>query len=110
MNAGSECPNHCDTTAMGTPCKCISVPPSGLRSLIGTAASVLGGNYANADSFAEAISVIEQTGTSPTAFVANASTVLALSKLKKATGSNEPLLEPPTALGATQRLQRHSSV
>ena len=56
MNAGSECPSHCDTTAMGTPCKCISVPPSGLRSLIGTAASVLGGNYANADSFAEAIS------------------------------------------------------
>lgn len=86
----------------------VSTPkgPSGLRSLIGTAIAVPGGGYTNADAFAEAISEIEQTGISPTAIVANASTVLALSRLKKQTGSNEPLLNPPTALGATQRLQR----
>lgn len=80
--------------------------PAGLASLIGSAGAVLGGSYANADEFAEAISVIEQTGSTPTAFVANATTVLALSKLKKATGSNEPLLSPNLATGATQRIER----
>ncbi|BBX69013.1 phage major capsid protein [Mycolicibacterium psychrotolerans] len=80
--------------------------PAGLASLIGTAGAVPGGSYANADDFAEAISLIEQTGSTPTAFVANASTVLALSKLKKASGSNEPLLSPNLATGATQRIER----
>lgn len=80
--------------------------PAGLASLLGTAGSVVGGPYTNADSFAEAISIIEQTGSTPTAFVANASTVLALSKLKKAANSNEPLLSPNLATGATQRIER----
>lgn len=80
--------------------------PSGLPSLIGSAGAVTGGSYANADAFAEAISLIEQVGGTPTAFVSNASTVLALSKLKKATGSNEPLLSPNLATGATQRIER----
>ncbi|NVN52270.1 phage major capsid protein [Mycolicibacterium hippocampi] len=80
--------------------------PAGLASLIGTAGAVVGGSYANADAFAEAISLIEQTGGTPTCFVSSASTVLALSKLKKATGSNEPLLSPNLATGATQRIER----
>ena len=58
--------------------------PAGLASLIGTAGAVLGGSYANADAFAEADGLIEQTGSTPTVFVSNASTVLALSKLKYA--------------------------
>ncbi|OBB76809.1 phage major capsid protein [Mycobacterium sp. 852014-52144_SCH5372336] len=80
--------------------------PAGLRSLIGTAGAVVGGNYANSDPFAEAISAIEQTGSTPTAFVGSAGTVLSLSKLKKATDSNEPLLSPNLATGATQRIER----
>lgn len=80
--------------------------PSGLASLIGTAGAVVGGNYANLDPLAEAISVIEQQGGTPTAFVSNASTVLALSQLKKASGSNEPLLSPNQATGATLKLER----
>ncbi|MDW5610663.1 phage major capsid protein [Mycolicibacterium sp. D5.8-2] len=80
--------------------------PSGLRSLIGSAGAVEGGPYTNADPLAEAISLIEQTGSTPTAFVGSAGTVLALSKLKKATGSNEPLLSPNLATGATQRIER----
>ncbi|WP_109365549.1 phage major capsid protein, partial [Mycobacteroides abscessus] len=39
-----------------------------------------------------------------TAFVANASTVLALSKLKKQTGSNEPLLQPDPTLPTRRQI------
>ena len=80
--------------------------PAGVRSLIGSAGAVLGGSYANSDPFAEAISLIEQTGSTPTAFIGSAATVLSLSKLKKATDSNEPLLSPNLATGATQRIER----
>jgi HK97 family phage major capsid protein len=48
----------------------------------------------NVDAFSEAISKAENVGATVTSFVANATTVLALSKLKKMTGSNEPLLQP----------------
>lgn len=49
----------------------------------------------NVDPFSEALSKAENVGANVTAFVANATTVLALSKLKKLTsGSNEPLLQP----------------
>jgi HK97 family phage major capsid protein len=76
-----------DTTSNG---------PSGLRSLddiqfIDTDTTPL----TNVDAFSEAISKAENVGATVTAFVANASTVLALSKVKKLTsGSNEPLLQP----------------
>ncbi len=53
------------------------------------------GTFTNVDPFSEAISKLENVGATATSFVANASTVLALSKLKKlTTGSNEPLLQP----------------
>lgn len=76
-----------DTTANG---------PSGLQSLddiqfIDTDTVPL----TNVDAFSEAISKAENVGARVTSFVANATTVLALSKLKKlTTGSNEPLLQP----------------
>lgn len=80
--------------------------PAGLASLIGTAGSVAGGSYVNLDAMAQAISLIEDVGGTPTAFVSNSSTVLALSTLKKQDGSNEPLLSPNLATGATQRIER----
>lgn len=80
--------------------------PAGLASLIGTAQSVAGGAYTNLDALAEALSLIEDVGGNPTAFVSNSSTVLALSKLKKTSDSNEPLLSPNLATGATQRIER----
>lgn len=51
-----------------------------------------GGTIANTDPFAEALSLAETVGAAVTAFVANPATVLELSKVKKQTGSNEPLL------------------
>jgi HK97 family phage major capsid protein len=50
------------------------------------------GSITNLDLFAEAISAAEQVGAQLTSFVANPSDVLTLSKIKKLTGSTEPLL------------------
>jgi hypothetical protein len=50
---------------------------------------------------------IEQTGSRRTAFAADAATVLALSKLKKVTGSiesNEPLLQPDPTLPTRRQI------
>lgn len=59
----------------------------------------------NVDPFSEAISKAENEGAQITAFVANASTVLALSKLKKlTTGSNEPLLQPDPTLPTRRQI------
>ena len=59
----------------------------------------------NVDPFSEAISKAENEGAQITAFVANASTVLALSKLKKlTTGSNEPLLQPDPTLPSRRQI------
>lgn len=68
-------------------------PPEPLYQVVDT-----GGAIANLDSFAEALSLAEGVGAQATSFVANPATVLALSKLKRETGSNEPLLgADPTA-------------
>lgn len=58
----------------------------------------------NVDAFSEAISKAENVGAMVTAFVANADTVLALSKVKKATGSNEPLLQPDPTLPTRRQI------
>ena len=50
------------------------------------------GAIPNTDVFAEALSKAEDEGAVITAFVANPADILTLSKVKKATGSNEPLL------------------
>lgn len=59
----------------------------------------------NVDAFSEAISLAENEGAMVTAFAANASTVLALSKVKKlTTGSNEPLLTPDPTLPTRRQI------
>jgi HK97 family phage major capsid protein len=59
---------------------------------------------ANLDTFATAISLAEGVGATVTAFVANANTVLKLSKLKTRTDSNKPLLEPDPTLPTKRQI------
>lgn len=66
--------------------------PSGLLSVTGLSVVDTGGTIANTDPFAEALSKSETVGAQVTSFVAHPATVLTLSKVKKQTGSNEPLL------------------
>lgn len=66
--------------------------PSGLLSVAGVQTVDTGGTIANTDPFAEALSLTETVGAQVTSFAAHPTTVLALSKIKKQTGSNEPLL------------------
>lgn len=66
--------------------------PSGLLSVTGVQAVDTGGTIASTDPFAEALSLAENEGAAITSFVANPATVLQLAKVKKQTGSNEPLL------------------
>lgn len=76
--------------------------PSGLGSIVPQKVFA-GGAFANADPFLEAVSLAEQVGAKLTSFVASPTTVLNLAKLKKQTGSQEPLLSPDAA-GAAGRL------
>ncbi len=74
--------------------------PAGLGSVVGFTAIAAGTAWASLDPFAEAISAAEQVGAVLTHLVANPIDALALAKVRKATGSNEPLLQPdPTAAG-----------
>lgn len=66
--------------------------PSGLLSVAGVSAVDTGGTITNTDPFAEALSKAEVAGAAVTSFVAHPTTVLELSKVKKQSGSNEPLL------------------
>lgn len=86
----------------------VSNGPSGLESLNGyqfvdTDTVPL----TNVDAFSTAISLAENEGATVTAFIANASTVLTLSKVKKFTGSNtsnEPLLQPDPTLPTRRQI------
>ncbi|ANZ27230.1 capsid protein [Rhodococcus sp. WB1] len=72
--------------------------PTGLLDLTGYQSVDTAASITNTDPFAEALSKAEQVGATITAFVAHPTTVLTLAKVKKATGSNEPLLgNDPTA-------------
>jgi HK97 family phage major capsid protein len=66
--------------------------PSGLLSVTGVSTVDTGATITSTDVFAEALSKAETVGAVVTAFVAHPDTVLALAKIKKQTGSNEPLL------------------
>ena len=66
--------------------------PAGLGSLTAVSVVDTGTAIANTDVYAEALSKAEQVGATITSFVANPADALALAKVKKATGSNEPLL------------------
>jgi HK97 family phage major capsid protein len=67
--------------------------PAGLGSI--TPTTVYGGAaYTNVDPFLEAIAAAEGVGAQVTSFVTHPDTALDLATLKKATGSNESLLQP----------------
>lgn len=66
--------------------------PKGLAGLTGVSTVSAGAAFTSVDPFIEAIGAAEAVGATLTAFVANPADVLAMSKVKKATGSNEPLL------------------
>ncbi|OBH45372.1 capsid protein [Mycobacterium intracellulare] len=66
--------------------------PSGLLSVTGASVVDTSGTIANTDPFAEALSKAETVGAQVTSFIAHPTTVLTLSKVKKQSGSNEPLL------------------
>lgn len=72
------------------------VQPSGLDDVTTTGA--VSAAFTSTDPFAEALSLAEISGATITAFVTDPGTALVLAKVKKATGSNEPLLgNDPTA-------------
>lgn len=76
--------------------------PSGLGALSGVQTYVNASAFSNLDFAAEAISKAETVGAGVTSFVTNPATALVLAKVKRATGSNAPLLgADPTA--ATSR-------
>ncbi len=76
----------------------LSAPaPAGLGSLTPSTVDT-GATIGNTDPFAEALSLAENVSAVTTAFVTDPATALALAKVKKASGSNEPLLgNDPTA-------------
>lgn len=69
-----------------------TVQPAGLADLTGVHQVDAGAGWKNSDPFAEAVYAAEGEGATLSAFVANPADALALAKVKKATGSNEPLL------------------
>lgn len=66
--------------------------PDGLLSVAGVQTVDTAAGIANTDPFAEALSLAETVGATVTSFVAHPATVLELAKVKRQTGSNEPLL------------------
>lgn len=82
-----------NVTDAGPPIVRNTAQPAGLEDLAGFNPVDAGAAaWANADPFAEAVYAAEGVGASVGAFVANPVDALALAKVKKATGSNEPLL------------------
>lgn len=76
--------------------------PDGIESIIYQSTTTTA--LTNTDAFAEAISLAENEGATVTAFVANSATVLKLSKVKRETGSNEPLLQPDPTLPTRRQI------
>ena len=68
------------------------ITPPGLEDLTGVNTITTGTAWTNTDPFAEAIYAAEATGATLNAFIANPAAALLLAQVKKATGSNEPLL------------------
>lgn len=82
----------------GPPAEYDELRPAGLEDLAGVNAVTAGSAWSNTDPFAEAIYDAEGVGATLAAFVANPTDALLMAKIKKATGSNEPLLgTDPTA-------------
>lgn len=66
--------------------------PKGLAGLAGVSTVAAGASITNTDPFVEAIAAADTVGAVLTSFVVNPADALALAKVKKATGSNEPLM------------------
>lgn len=66
--------------------------PAGLEAQTGVTVINAGAAFTNADPFVEAVAVAQGRNANLTAWVANPSDALALGKIRKADGSNEPLL------------------
>lgn len=79
-------------TAAGPPVVTNDDQPAGLEDLTGFNPVNAGASWGNTDPFAEATYAAEGVGATLGAFVANPADALLLAKVKKATGSNEPLL------------------
>ncbi|MGV0873494.1 phage major capsid protein [Mycolicibacterium sp. XJ879] len=71
--------------------------PAGLGSIAPTDVYAGAAGYGNIDPFLEAIAAAEGVGAQVTSFVTSPDSALDLAKLKKGTGSNEPLLQPDPA-------------
>lgn len=85
-----------DEAFFGTPAS--AEAPGGLNDVAGISTLALDDAFSNADPFNAAMSIVEEEGRIVSAFVGNPATVLRLTNLKEATGSNRPLLQPdPTA-------------
>lgn len=87
--------------------KLVAPAPQGLGWLALTGADKLtsvaaGTEFTGVDPFLEALAAAENVGTAITAFIGNPADVLTMAKIKKATGSNEPLLGS-SATAATER-------
>jgi HK97 family phage major capsid protein len=71
-----------------------TVQPRGLGDITGISTVDAGSAWTNTDPFAEAQAAAEDEGATIASFVANPADVLSLAKIKRETGSNEPLLQP----------------
>lgn len=82
------------------------VPPKGIGAFADGDITVVAGPaaWANVDPFTEAIFKAEAIGANITAFIANPADAEILAKLKKETGSNEPLLAPDATSPTTRYL------
>lgn len=69
-----------------------SPAPAGLEALPGASPVNAGTAWTNVDPFAEAVAASENAGGTITTFIANPTDALVLAKVKKQSGSNEPLL------------------
>ena len=79
-------------------------PPKGIGAIVDGSLSLVtaGAAWADIDPFIEATFTVATAGGEVTAFIANPADAQTLAKLKRATGSNEPLLAPD-ANSATKR-------
>lgn len=97
-----DCARKLDAAFFGS---LASPAPAGLGSLSGVSTVSAGAAFANVDAFSEALSVAEGVGAQLTAFVCNPATALVLAKLKKGSGSNEPLFAAGGDATTTARRQ-----
>lgn len=78
--------------------------PKGLSSLTGVQTISVAGGLVNLDPLAEAISLLEVVGATPTAFIAHPTDALTLARIKAADKSNAPLLGVDATNGTSRQV------